>query len=264
MEHMKRVAADLPTASAHETLDALVERSGRSFIPLRRQFVQRKDDQNRSVPGALAEFIRANDRFGLLLYLLLMTCASSGDFDVSHHTAIWARALGVPEPMSLTARTRVSKGWHRLASRHLVDRGRRRRTALLTPLCEDGSGEPYTRPKSHFIKVSHSLWTHGPVDSNDRWHEVLSLPDLAVLFISLMNADDFALPAERAPEYYGISADTFERGARGLRKHGLLEVRRSRKSAPLAPEGYTIENRYTLSPPFGPHGTESASTGAVR
>ena len=26
------------------------------------------------------------------------------------------------------------------------------------------------------------------------------------------------------------------------------------KKAPLAPEGYTIENRYTLRPPFGPRG----------
>jgi hypothetical protein len=261
---MSQAAENLPTASAHETLDALVERSGRSFIPFRRQFVQRKDDANRSVPGPLAEFVRANDRFGLLLYLLLMTCASGGDFDVSLHTAIWARALGVADPMSLTARTRVSKGWHRLVARQLVDRGRRRRTSLLTPLCEDGGGDPYTRPKSHFIKVSHGLWTEGPPSTDDRWYEVLTLPELAVLFIALMNADDFALPAERAPEYYGVSADTFERGVRGLRKHGLIEVRRSRKAAPLAPEGYTIENRYTLSPPFGPHGTAASTTGAVR
>lgn len=75
------------------------------------------------------------------------------------------------------------------------------------------------------------------------------MAELAVLLIALMNADDFALPAERVPTYYGVSADTFERGTRELRKRGLLQWRRTRKTEPLAPEGYTMENRYTLQPP---------------
>lgn len=252
-----------PTASAYETVDALVERSGRRKIPLRRTFVQRKDDANKSVPGPMAEFVSANDRFGLLLFLLLMTCASAGEFDVSHHSAVWARALGLARPTEATARTRVSKAWHRLSNRNLVGRERRRRSAKLTPLCEDGSGEPYTRPNRDFIAIPHALWTDGPGDGH-RWYEVLSLAELAVLLIGLMNADDFALPAERVPTYYGVSADTFERGARELRKRGLLQWRRSRKTAPLAPEGYTMENRYTLQSPFGPTGVTSSSTGAVR
>ena len=97
-----------------------------------------------------------------------------------------------------------------------------------------------------------------------RWYDVLTGAEFAVLLIALMNADDFALPAERVPDFYGVSADTFERGVRGLQTHGLLDVSRSRKAAPLALEGYTIENRYTLCPPFGPMGTMSVATGAVR
>ena len=50
---------------------------------------------------------------------------------------------------------------------------------------------------------------------------------------------------ERGPAYYGISADTPSRGYRGLRDKNLLEVQMKRIVAPLAPEGYTYENRYT-------------------
>ena len=109
--------------------------------------------------------IRANDRFGLVLYLLLLTCASQKPYDVSHHSSVWARALGLPEFSGATARTRVSKAWHRLIERQLVSRERMRRSASLTPLKEDGSGDDYERPSSRFINIRHGLWTAGPSDS---------------------------------------------------------------------------------------------------
>jgi hypothetical protein len=125
--------------------------------------------------------------------------------------------------------------------------------------------DDYERPSSHFINITHGLWTAGPLESEGpRWYEELKLAELAVLLIALMNADDFALPAERVPDFYGISADTFERGARGLQNRGLLKVSHSRKAAPLAPEGYTVENRYTLCPPFGSMGKMGLATGAVQ
>jgi hypothetical protein len=43
-----------------------------------------------------------------------------------------------------------------------------------------------------------------------------------------------------------------ERGLRELRHADLLRARRVRKSAPLAPEGYTFVNLYTLAAPYGP------------
>lgn len=249
-------------ATAHETVDALVARSGREAIPVRRTFAQQKD-AGKAAPGPFARFVSSNDRFGLLLYLLLLTCASAPPFDVGLHSAVWARALGIENPTSATARTRVSKAWARLAERQLVDRGRRHRIASVTPLSEDGSGDPYTRPTSAFMSIRHELWTAGP-STAQRWYQALDLSELAVLIISHMNSDDFALPAERAPDYYGVSADTFKRGVKGLKAHGLLDDRWSRKAAPLAPVGYTYEYRYTLRPPFGPMGVSSKATGATR
>lgn len=259
---MAKFVSDQVVATSHQTVDALVERSGRVAIPIRRTFLQGKVS-NKSVPGPMASFVTNNDRYGLLLYLLLLTCASAQPYDVTLHSAVWARALGAENAKSQTARTRVSKAWARLADRKLVQKSRVRRTAQVTPLIEDGSGSAYTRPTSHFMSFKHEFWTSGP-SKKQRWYDVLTLPELAVLLIAHMNGDDFALPAERAPEYYGVSADTFERGSRGLVKHGILEVRKSRKAAPLAPDGYTYESRYTLKAPFGPMGVKSKSTGVVR
>ena len=227
---------------------------------MRKTFLQGKAG-GRSTPGPLAEFVTAGDRTGLLLYLLALTKASTPPWDVALHSAVWARALGLEDPTSKTARSRISKAWSRVVDRGLVDRGRRNRLAQLTLLCEDGSGKDYSRPSSHFFKVPHDLWTGGPSEE-ERWYEILSLAELAVLLIALNNADDFPLPAERAPNYYGISADTVVRGTHGLRQHSLLVWRRKRITAPLAPEGFSFENRYTLQPPFGPMG--AASTASTR
>lgn len=259
---MAKLDSNQVVATSHQTVDALVERSGREAIPIRRSFIQGKVS-SKSVPGPLAGFVANNDKYALLLYLLLLTCASKEPYDVTLHSAVWARALGAPKPKSQTARTRVSKAWARLAQRGLIAKGRVRRTAQVTPMVEDGSGTVYTRPPSHFVSIKHEFWTSGP-SKTQRWYEVLTLPELAVLLIAHMNGDDFALPAERAPEYYGISADTFERGSKGLVKRGLLDVRKSRKAAPLAPDGYTYESRFTMRAPFGPTGVTSKSTGVVR
>jgi hypothetical protein len=80
----------------------------------------------------------------------------------------------------------------------------------------------------------------------------------------LSNPDFFPLPTERGPDYYGISADTLQRGADRLRRQNLLVIGRHRIIAPLAPDGYTYENRYTLQPPFGPRGKESKAVSPVR
>ena len=247
-------------ATAHQTVDAIAATTARSAFPLRRTFVQQK---GRDQPPPLATFVTAGDRTGLLLYFLALTKASQEPWDVSMHSAIWARALGFPQPTSPGARSRLSKTWTRLVDRRLAVRARQNRLAKYTLLCEDGSGDPYDRPKAAFINVPHELWTAGSTTS-DRWYELLSLPELAFLIIALGNADSFPLPAERGPEYYQISADTLQRGVRGLRDRGLLTVARRRITAPLAPEGVTIENRYTLEPPFGPRGTSSRATSPVR
>ena len=253
-------------ATTHDTVDAIAASTRRKAFPLRHTFVQQKHERA-SVPGPLASLVSAGDKTALLLYFLALTKASTEPWDVSLHSAVWARALGLPEPTERTARGRVSKAWTRLVERKLVARSRRNRKAEFTLLREDGSGDPYTRPKgesNRFIQVPHELWTDGPPGGSSRWFEDLSLPELSFLIIARSNLNFFALPVERGPAYYGISADTLSRGYRGLRDKNLLEVQMKRIVAPLAPEGYTYENRYTLKPPFGPRGQISTVASVAR
>lgn len=262
---MPTAKAASESASTNETVDAIAGSTQRSEFPLRRTFLQQKVG-GKSVPGPLSGLVSAGDRTALLLYFLAVTKASEEPWDVSLHSAVWARALGLPNPMSEVTRGRISKAWTRLVARRLVSRSRRNRMAEFTLLAEDGTGEPYTRPASGFIKVPHALWTHGPDGEGgvDRWYQVLRLPEFTFLVIGLSQLDYFPLPAERAPDYYGISADTVQRGVDGLRKKGLLVVEHQRLKAPLAPEGYTYENRYTLQAPFGPVGKRSMAVSRVR
>ena len=87
----------------------------------------------------------------------------------------------------------------------------------------------------------------------------LELPELAVLLIARSPDDNFRLPYDEAPKWYGISADTVARGSDRLAKKNVLKIDKTFKKAPLSPLGYTAEHRYNLCDPFGPIGTLSAS-----
>lgn len=262
MEPSDEPEADgVPVATAHDTVDEIVRSSNRAEAPLRVEFLQTLDGDGAARPGPLATFVSASDQRALLLYLLLVTKASSGDFEVRLAAAVWARALGLWDPTGKTATSTISKLWLRLERRGLIERRRRKRQAEVHLLREDGSGRPYTNPGSagdRHLKLPHAFWTHGPTEDL-RWFETLTLPELAMLLIARSLADGFRLPLEDAPEWYGVSADTAGRGLRGLADRGLLDVHKSFKKAPLAPQGYTAEHHYTLQPPFGPKGVRSAA-----
>ena len=165
------------------------------------------------------------------------------------------RALGIELPETATATSNISKSWKRLEDRHLIRRSRYKRMAHIHMLKEDGSGNPYEPPgktKEPYLRLPKAFWDQGP--NEDRWYRVLSLPEVAMLLISLSLSDDFRLPVEDVPNWYGISADTAGRGLRGLTGHGLLEMHKHYKTAPLSPTGYTADHLYTLQQPFGPLG----------
>jgi len=251
-----------PAATPDETVDEIVAQSGRVAVPIRVAFLQEKASGGRVRPGPLADFVRSGDSRGLILYLLALTKASSEPWDTALPASVWARALGIELPQSNTATSTISKAWKRIEDRRLVERSRRKRMAEIRLLCEDGFGQPYTHPGSsgtRHLKLPHSFWLDGP--AGKRWFRVLDLPAVAVLLIALSQLDEFRLPFESGPDWYGISADTVNRGVHGLERHGLLQIDKGFKKAPLAPAGYTAENRYTLQPPFGPRGTRPPKAG---
>jgi hypothetical protein len=207
------------------------------------------------LPGPLATFVARGRDKALDQYLLALAWASGGDHDVRKHSLVWARACGYPADSS--GQSAVSRGWAFAQALNLVRVERVARLANVTMLKEDGSGNGYHGPgqkkadKETWLKLPFAYWT-------GRYYETLDLPAKAMLLIALDLPRRFPLPANRVPDWYGISASTAERGLHQLRSRGVLKRERVQKAAPLAPEGYTLVNYYTLQQPFG-SGKSSAS-----
>lgn len=219
----------------------LLRASGRtsSSTPLRRDFVQ-QGPQRHPKPGPLRELVRAHDERALDLFLLHRMAASSAPWDVTRDSRIWARGVGVTGRNGPAA---VSKAWMRLERLRLVQRDRNRRLVKVTALAEDGSGAPYEYPTRDYFKIPHAYW-------GDGWYVTLSLAGKATLLIGMSLAPPFVLPADRAPAWYGLSADTAERGLRELQGHGLLAATRRYRTDWGSPTGKTLEVKYALKRPF--------------
>jgi hypothetical protein len=244
-------------ATPEETIRALLEASKRptSSLPLRRTFLQIRRRAGQFDPGPLAGFVRAHHDRALDQYLLVHAVASGGGYDAARPAKVWARALSLGGGASSVSA--VSKNWAWLEAHRLISRRRKGRLSSITLLKEDGSGAPYVHPgkvRESYFHVPYTFWLEG-------WDRRLDLAAKAVLLIALSLGDEFILPLEHANGWYGLSSDTLGRGLIRLRREGLLQVRRQRRKAPLAPEGFTLEHRYTLQPPFGPRGRPKAASG---
>ena len=215
-------------------------------MPVRRSFLQ-QGTQSDPQPGLLASLVHNGDRRGLDLYLLLKAVASATPFDSHRGTAVWARALR-HTGVTATEQT-ISKIWSRLESMQLVSRAKLGRLANVTLLHEDGSGTRYRHPADTgdaYLQLPVAYW----IDEDDQWCSTLRLPAKAMLLIALSLRSGFVLPVEKAPVWYGLSADTAQRGFAELVHRGVLRRARVPKKAPLAPLGYTYDNHYTLQGDF--------------
>lgn len=237
-------------------IDALLERSKRDGVPIRRSFTQLRARGGGS--GPLAAFVSHRRRRALDLYLLAHAAASARPFDVTLESKVWARLLGLE---GRNAGSMITRQWNWLEEQKLVTTSRRNRLRSVVLLREDGSGVPYTHPgassesrpaEGDYFTLPHAYWKAGLQDRID-------LPTKAVLLIALSRpTDDFILPIEHASRWYGISADSLSLGLRQLQLLGFLAMRFEHEPAPLSPRGYRTVRRYTLRPPFGPRRTDSA------
>jgi DNA-binding transcriptional ArsR family regulator len=244
-------------------IDALTEMLGsskRDFVPIRKSFVQLRDNEDNPLPGPLATIVRRGVRSELDQLLLLHARAAGrpdGDelnYDVGFSARVWARLLGLPEDES--GRRTVGRNWKALAEAKLVTIRRVGRQITATPLREDGTEEPYshpTRTDDRYLKIPYAFWLDGHAAK-------LRLPGLALAIIACSNADWFPLPFDRGPAWYGIGASTVERGLRELRRADLIEDRFTWRQTALSETGWTKETRYRLCPPLGPTGVHAKGT----
>ena len=234
-------------ATPKDTVKALLESGNRlgGGVPLRKTFVQ-QGSRTAPQPGPLAQLVHNGDQRGLDTFLLLKAVASAPPFNSHRSAAVWARALRYTG-VSADEQT-VSRIWRRLERLGLVTRSKRGRLADITLLKEDGSGEPYVLPATAgdtYLQLPVAYW----LDEN-QWCSKLKLPAKAMLLVALSLPPPFVLPVEKAPQWYGISADTAQRGLASLVQHDVLKVARTPKRAPLAPAGFTYDSRYTLQGGF--------------
>jgi DNA-binding transcriptional ArsR family regulator len=237
--------ADL-VATQQETIEALLQRSGRDHVPIRRSFVQ----QRRRGGGAssLAAFVSSRRSTALDLYLLLHALASKTPYDVVLPAQVWARALGLLGRGAISA---VSKNWSWLEEQKLVETEREGRLRRVVLLEESGTGGRYRHPardkkrRGDYFKLPHGYW-------HARYMNRLNLPAKAVLLIalSLQMHESFVLPREQAAEWYGVSPDTIQRGVSELLHRGILRYRVEHLKAPLTARGFTIVRHYRLFDPF--------------
>lgn len=232
-------------ATPLETVATLLDGSNRieNGTPLRNTFLQQGTNANPE-PGPLAGLVRNGDKRGLDLYLLVKAVASAGDFNSHRGADVWARALR-HTGVTATAQT-VTKIWPRLERHGLIARTKHGRLADITLLREDGHGDPYTHPADdkppRYLQVPSKYW----INSDENWCSTLTLPAKAILLVALSLGDDFILPVEKVPAWYGISADTAQRGIAELRRRNVLTEQNVKKTAPLAPKGFTYDRRFTL------------------
>jgi hypothetical protein len=238
---------DEEPASARETLEDLLKRSKRDRIPVRRTFLQLGEGRWSS-PGPLAAFVNPPRPRALDLYLLLHAGASARPWDVTQPAMSWARMLGMPSTRS--SETTISRTWNWLEDQRLVRTKRSGRIRSVYLLLEDGTKRPYSRPvpgqsftRRGYFNVPHEYFL-------DDWYQRLKLPAKATLMICLAQKPIFTLPTEHAAGWYGISADTLQRGLDQLAKAGLLHRWWRSKKAPRARYGLTKINHYRLLDPF--------------
>lgn len=262
MCHPHSVVKPPPPPSRSDTLAELFVSSRRDFVPVRKTFTQLRSESGDPCAGPLAAIVSRGVASALDQYLLLH-CRAAGrpdgdelNYDVGLSARVWARLLGLAEDES--GRRTVGRNWAALGDLNLVETRRVGRQITVTLLREDGSGAPYTRPKTKsepYLKIPYAFWREGHAAK-------LKLPGLALAVIACSLADWFRLPHEKGPSWYGIGSSTVERGLRELRRGDLLERRYIWRKTSLSDTGWTKDMRYRLRPPLGPVGHVAKGTPA--
>lgn len=250
-------AAPPPAATRHETVLDLLTQSKRGIVPIAKTFVQQGHGKS-TAPGPLHQFVSSHDDRGLEAYLIVHALASAEPWNCDYPAGTWVRALGLTGAAELaSAKSAVSKVMKRLDDRGLVVRKRTGRTSSITLLREDGSGEAYDHPLNRddrWLQLPHAYWT-------ERHYETLSLPGKALLLVALSRPDDFPLPYERGRDWYGISADSTERGLKELCNAGLLRYRQDWVKNQRSDTGWIEQRLYTLQGPYSTANRKKAAKG---
>jgi hypothetical protein len=164
---------------------------------------------------------------------------------------VWVRALTTTTGLTWSPST-LSRAWTELQADGLITRRREHRLVRVEPRREDARAD-YAPPRG-----ASDRWNTYFVLPDDFWHEEtfgeLSFPALAMLLIiagetSKKAEVDFAY--DWAPDRYGLSPKSAQKGIKELEGRGLLHRREEWIPAPLSATGYTTRTHYSLTGPYG-------------
>jgi hypothetical protein len=245
-------SSDEEPATPESTREDLLGSQRRYGPPIRHAFIQEYGNDRR--PGPLHRFVEERRLLALQLYLFFHCLPLAAPWDANLPAATWARALN---KVNAGAEGTISRSWAWLAANDLVRIDYLNRKVRPYLLNEDGSAADYTRSKSFF---------YFPLDYfRKNWHAELRLPATAVLLIGLSrarksaNAPWFDLKTEVHSGWYGISADTLQRGLDELRAAELLQVHPRKVRDNKARYGTTMVNEYLLVGDLAARATNSMS-----
>jgi hypothetical protein len=258
--------ADEEPAGPAETRARLLRDSRRTMVPIRHAAIQRPRSTGRERGAKLAELVRGRQTRALDAWLLLLALEPVLEGTPLPST-VWARALSPDAGPSISA-AGLSKTWGVLEAAGLAERGTRiNRRANVMPLREDGSGKTYSRPgldprgtSTGYFWLPIRYWL-------DAWHRELSLPAKATLLIWLSATSQqlyFAMSYEQAPNWYGISERTAERGVRELERLGLMTSLGQKVADARSPLGHTIRYHRSLTGAFSLISRQAAHAAMVK
>lgn len=211
----------------------LLDSAKRGFVPIRNDFVQRPE-QGKPRASLLAKFVTGRQERALDAFLLLHALQPVLGDPLSNGT--WAHLLSV---RGVCSPSTASKTFKVLEEMNLARRHHEKHRVIITPLLEDGSGREWVKPRSRdddtsaYFVVPHAYWTSG-------YAEKLRLPGKAMLLIMLKETQvnpAFSMSVEKAPEWYGISERTAERGYRELGTLGLIQTHIQKVASSRLPAG---------------------------
>ena len=246
----------------------LLDTTRRGYVPIRKTFVQ-KPRGSETRASVLARLVTQRQHRELKLYLLYLALRPVLR-EPPLPLAVWARMLHAPRGLSASTE-QVSKAFTALHNHQLLARSAPGAAVRLTALREDGSGHPYTRPGSPedtdaggpgYFTVPHEFWHSGLADQ-------LTLPGTAMFLIILAETTQktsFQMSVERAPDYYGISERTAERGYKQLEESGVLLTHSQGVRDPRSTTGYRRVVHRALEAPYSTaarHDRQAATRKAV-
>lgn len=234
-------------ATRKDTIRAFVERSKRvRAVGIRQSFLQ-PGRGRRAGAGVLADFVKRKDHLALDLYLLLLLRGRGARFGghfVDVEAGTWIRALGLE---GKAANQLLSRALRRLEDRNLIRRVKSRKGVKVQLLKEDGSTNRYSPPSGGrndpYFQLPFEYWL-------EDHYRTLRTPGKAMLLIALGEQDEFELQVTRVPSYYGISAETADRGFEELVRAGLALFDQRSVKDPMHPAGKRTVKFWHLVGPY--------------